>query len=924
MAALPDGTVTFLFSDVEGSTQLLERHGDLMGRALGRHHELFEQIIERHDGVIFETVGDAVYAAFSRPSGAIAASLDAHRALAAEPWGPIERIAVRIAVNTGPVERRGRNYFGAALFRASRLQALGYGEQTLVAGVTATLATGRLPDGAVLRDLGFHQLKDLGEPEHVFQLDHPDLRREFPPLKALDARRHNLPEQLSSFVGRDRELGEIGRLLDARRLVTLLGPGGIGKTRLALQVAADRFDAHADGVWFVDLAPIDDASTMPGAVARALGLPGDIGEEVTDRLRTFLAESDLLLVLDNLEQIRIAAAPIISGWLRSASRIRVLATSRAPLRVQGEQEFVVPPLTAGNPSVKEAQPAPAVQLFTERAQAIVPGFDADMAAGPLIADICMRLDGLPLAIELAAARLRLFALPELHRRLADRLPLLGGGSRDLPARQQTLQATIAWSEALLGNPARTLFRRLGVFPGTFAYEAAEAVADALDRQAVPELLSELLEQSLIRARPDSVPTRYQMLETVREYALARLREDDQVDVATEHAFEYVGPLCGEHGPRVIGGGQTVALARLDDELENVRLVLAWLRDRHDGLRLGVMVANMARYWQYRGLRHEGSDWVAAARAMVPDDSDRLGADLVAAAGLLVSDEDPVQSAALAREAADRYRALGLDVERGRTLSSLAGELQKLHRWDELERVATEAITISERVGDRRTQAVASGNLAIGAMAQGKYETAQARLVDAVELMRLVGDEHDVVIGLGNLAALALQHGDLVVAERYARDAADTARSLGFVGLEGWALTGQAEVMVQDGRVTDAARTMEAGLDLLAKVRDLESLVREIDHSGVILAAAGDLIGAAATWATAARLASRLRIALDASNVRDQAVKDVRAKLGRSAADAAAKQDQALGIDAACDVVRGRLRAVAIAAQAPEIAPVSLS
>lgn len=456
MAGLPSGTVTFLFSDVEGSTQLLERHGAAMGSALARHHELFEQVVEGHGGTIFETVGDAVYAAFTDAGAAATAALDAQRALASEDWGPIGRMAVRIAIHTGTVERRGDHYFGPALFRVARLQALASGEQTLLSGVTAGLAGEALPTGASLRDLGTHRLKDLGEPEQVYQLMHPELRPEFPAVKSLDSHPHNLPLQLSSFVGREAEVAELAQLRAQHRLVTLLGPGGIGKTRLALQVAADVLDAVPDGVFFVDLAPVRDPELVPGAVATSLGLRAQPSEPIIRTLAQHLSSKTLLLVLDNLEQLLPVAAVTVTELLTEAPGLSVLATSRVPLRIRGEREYAVPSLAAGAPGSLDAAPPPAVVLFVERARAIGAELVIDAQTGPLIADICMRLDGLPLAIELAATRLRLLSLGALRDRLRDRLPLLTGGARDLPERQQTLRAAIAWSEDLLTRAAGSL------------------------------------------------------------------------------------------------------------------------------------------------------------------------------------------------------------------------------------------------------------------------------------------------------------------------------------------------------------------------------------------------------------------------------------------------------------------------------------
>ncbi|HEX2212401.1 MAG TPA: adenylate/guanylate cyclase domain-containing protein, partial [Mycobacterium sp.] len=398
MRQLPIGTVTFLFSDIEGSTRLLDSHRSAFGPILARHHAVVESTVEQHGGVVFETIGDGVYAAFARPGSALAAAIAIHRRLAAEDWRPVERLAVRIALHTGEVERRGDHYFGTALFRTARIQALAHGEQTLVSAVTASLASDALPPGASLRDLGTHRLKDLGEPEHIQQLDHVELRSEFPPLRGLDSHRHNLPVQLTSFVGRNHELSELPALLDSQRLLTLTGPGGIGKTRLGLQVAAERIDKHRDGVFLVELGPVSDARKVPAMLTTTLGATS-IGTPAQERdAIEHLRDAEVLLILDNLEQLLPDAATFISQLLAEAPGVRVLATSRAPLRVRGESEYPVVPLSAGaNDRLDQQMPA-AVTLFVERARTAGSQLTIDAHTGPLIAEICDRLDGLPLAI----------------------------------------------------------------------------------------------------------------------------------------------------------------------------------------------------------------------------------------------------------------------------------------------------------------------------------------------------------------------------------------------------------------------------------------------------------------------------------------------------------------------------------------------
>ena len=530
--------------------------------------------------MIFETVGDAVYAAFASPPNALAAALDAHRALQAEPWEEIGgRLACRIAIHSGSVETRGAHYFGPPLFRCARLQALAHGEQTVVSQATANLVNGSLPPGATLLDRGTHRLKDLAEPEHVFELQHPDLRTDFPPLRSLDARPHNLPTQLSSFVGREGELATVSRLIRENRLVTLLGPGGIGKTRLALQAAADQIDHFPNGAWFVDLASLREADRIPEAIASVFRLQEESETTATERLLAYLRTHQLLLVLDNLEQLLPDAASVVKELTDNAPDLHVLATSRGPLRLRGETEHEVPPLTAGDPTRPDEELPDAVALFVARARELRPDLEVDAETGPLIADICQRLDGLPLAIELAAARLRLFSLAALHDRLTQRLPLLVGGARDLPERQQTLRATIAWSDELLDAPTSALFHRLGVFVGSFSLDGATAVAGPDLGTDAEAGLTILLEESLVRRLDGTDEPRFTMLETIREYAWDRLTAEGGADAARDRLADHVDRIAHRANDELVGLRQAALLRLLDDELPNIRATLEWLHDR---------------------------------------------------------------------------------------------------------------------------------------------------------------------------------------------------------------------------------------------------------------------------------------------------------------------------------------------------------
>jgi predicted ATPase/class 3 adenylate cyclase len=520
-----------VLTDMEGSTRLWEEHPDAMPGVLRHHHELAHQAIERHGGYrpSDQGEGDSVFAVFSVASSAVACALDFQRALAAEPWPEQVVLRVRMALHTGALELRDDwNYAGLALNRCARLRAIAHGGQVLLSEATRALTALELPAGASLRDLGVHRLQDLSRPERVFQLCHADLPAAFPALRSLDARPHNLPLQLTRFVGREQELDELRSTLRSARLVTLTGTGGSGKTRLALQVAADLLEAHPDGTWFVELAGTAEPALVPRMVSSTIGIREQQGRLLLDTLVHHLATQATLLVLDNCEHLLEACAALADRLLRSCARLTILATSREPLEITGEAVCRVPPLAvpaaALAPGAEAVAAFEAVQLFVDRAVAAEPRFSLTDANAAAVAAICRRLAGIPLALELAAARLQALTVEQLRDRLEDRFRLLTGGSRTALPRQRTLRATVDWSHDLLTEPEQILLRRLTVFAGGFSLDAAEQVYS--DRQVAPEdvldLLTRLVDRSLVLLETGHASGRYRLLETIREYALEKL------------------------------------------------------------------------------------------------------------------------------------------------------------------------------------------------------------------------------------------------------------------------------------------------------------------------------------------------------------------------------------------------------------------
>src|SRR5215207_9501916 len=565
MANLPSGTVTFLFTDIEGSTALWERDRAAMETAVERHLTLLDAAIASHTGVVFKVVGDAVQAAFPTAPDAVAAALDAQRALVQQTWPEhVRSLPVRMALHATAATPRDGDYLAPGLNRLSRLLAAAHGGQVLVSLATQDLSRDALPAGASLRDLGEHPLRDLYRPERVFQLLHPDLPADFPPIRTLTTRPNNLPLQPTPFLGREDQVTRIVEFLrrDDVRLLTITGPGGVGKTRVAVQAAADVLEAFPDGVWFVDLSALDDPALVSSAIATVLGVREE-GSGLSARLTSVLGGKRLLLVLDNFERV-IDATQMVSDLLAQVPGVKVLVTSRTPLHAYGEHEYPLPPLPlpdpAHMPSVETLSKYEAVRLFIARAQAVKPDFAVTTANAPAVAEICFRLDGLPLAIELAAALVKMLPPQALLKRLEQRLPLLTGGARTLPARQQTMRNAIAWGHDLLAPDEQTLFRRLAVFPGGCTIESAEAMVNPDGRLDVFAGLASLVDKSLLRQDEgaDGEP-RFRMLETVREFAMERLEASGEGAACRSRHAGYFRDLAERAGPEIVETGDPVWL-----------------------------------------------------------------------------------------------------------------------------------------------------------------------------------------------------------------------------------------------------------------------------------------------------------------------------------------------------------------------------
>ena len=778
VSIIPVGTVTFLFTDLEGSTRSWEQQGPAMSKALARHDAIVRTACSGNNGYVFKTLGDAFCVAFGAAHDALAAAIDLQLGLLAEDWqamGMATPLSLRLALHTGPVETREGDYFGPTLNRTSRLLATAHGGQSLLSEATAVMVREHLLGNMALKGLGEHRLKDLQRPESVYQLVCPPLPVDFPPLRSLEGRPHNLPLQLTLFVGRETALADAAtRLRDpGTRLLTLLGPGGTGKTRLALQLGAECLDDFTDGAFFVALDPVRDTEHVAMAIASALGLQETGGGQAKDALIGYLATRNLVLVLDNFEQV-VEAAPLVSELLRRAGGLKIVITSREALRITGERVLAVPPLELPSlehlPSLDQLVQFEAVRLFIDRATLVKADFTVTNENAPAVAEICHRLDGLPLAIELAASRIRLFAPGALLARMAHGMgATLAGGSRDLTARQQTLRGAIAWSVDLLSPDERELFTRLSAFMGGFTMEAAEHVAaDAGVTGMVGDLdvlsgLAGLADRSLLHHSEgiDGEP-RFRMLETIRDHAVGMAREAGMEGALRDRHLAWITDLftSSEEASRRAGG--LAVMDRLHAELGNLRRALAWASGVPvDGARvtlgLRTCVAGAA-YWRMRHDTAEGlvafdrllslvdplmpgSTATALTLASVP-------ADVVAYArtqamglrALFTVLTQPAWLRQMLDGAIAHFRETGDRRGEGRALMQLASYLGYfVDHAPESRETALAAAFAAADAGDTPTAAFAYCRAAMADLREGKDGDAGRRLVLAVELAEASGD-----------------------------------------------------------------------------------------------------------------------------------------------------------------------------------------
>ena len=848
MPDYPRGTVAFLFTDIEGSTQRWESRPAAMAAAVERHFALLREAIEAEQGVLFKTVGDAVQAAFPTVPQAVAAAVAAQTALRAEDWGELDPLRVRLAIHAGAATPHDGDYLAPSLNRLARVLGVGYGEQILLTHAARTLATS-LPPGYALRDLGPHRLRDLLEAEPVFQLTGPGLPASFPPLKSLDLHPNNLPAQPTALVGREGELAALRGLLTApeTRLVTLLGPGGTGKTRLALQVAAEVLDAFPDGVWWAPLAAIADPGLVLQAIAAVFGVREGPGEPLGKTLAAHLGQRKTLLLLDNVEHL-IAAAPEIDGLLRAAPGLVVLATSREPLRLRAEREFPVAPLPlprrGAKPTPEEALVFPAIRLFVDRAQAVKPGFTLDAANVSDVVAVCRRLDGLPLAIELAAARVRLLPPATLLARLDRRLAILTGGARDLPARQQTLRNTIAWSYDLLEPAERGLFARLAVFAGGFSLEAAEAVCSSAGGLPLDLLdgIDSLLQKSLLRQEDGpGGDARFTMLQTIREFAQERLGELPEVEeLRRAHADAFLD--LAERANWDDFSEQAALLDRLDADHANLRQAIGYYEQQGEaGLAKRVrLVAALTDFWWLRGHLSEGRTLLESAIASRGEASSvDCAAAVSGAAAIAEAQGDLDRAHELHEEALALFREAGNARGIARTLWGLGVIARQRGNLDTARCRHQEALEAWRNAGDEAGTAGALLDLGLIHQLAGDYGEAERLVQEGLALFRRLQDHAGEAHALHYLGILALYTGDLEAAIDWFGQSLRLWETLGIRQMVDTDLSNLGEAHHLSGSLDEAERLYRDALARFAELGDLRGRSSVLLQLGLLALDRGD-------------------------------------------------------------------------------------
>jgi len=823
--APPSGTLAFFFTDIEGSTVRWDRDATAMTVALRRHDCLMREAIGANRGHVFKTIGDAFCAVFPTVDDGVCAAIAAQRALADEDFSAVEGVSVRMALHVGTADERDGDYFGPTLNRVARLLAVGHGGQVLLSATAAALARTGLQD-VTLRDLGEHRLKDLSASERIYQLEAPGLGTDFPRLASLAASKTNLTHQLSSFIGREREVAAIYDLLRVSRLVTVFGTGGLGKTRCSLQVGAASIEAFPDGVWFTDLAAIGDPALVPNAVADIFGIQESPRKPILETLIAALRSKDALLILDNCEHVIETASQTAAAILRGAPKIKIIATSREALKIAGEVVYRMPSLTVperGIPvSAAAAVSYEAIALFADRARAANGTFVLTDADAPIVADICRRLDGIPLAIELAAVRINMLSPRQLVQKLDERFRLLTGGDRTAMPRQQTMRALIDWSYDLLDERERAVFRALSISSGGFSLESATLLASAetIDEFDALDALSSLVDKSFVLPEASATETRYRLLESIRQYGYEKLVAAGERDrVALRHAATYAG-ACEALERDFESSSFDSWRARAEAERENARAALGFSFGPGGDVLAGQRIAATLRRVFIEFAAVEARRWIATALTAVTETTPlELAARLHLAEATTASTLSQFRAAS---SAAERALALFEELDDARGIANArrwAGRsLVYLGSIAEGETMLRDALATFVAHGFTRTGGILRDLAAVRGFA-GDVCAARSLYAQALERFKDIGDEHNIAVTAGALAETEFRCGDVHAAVGVSEEGIAAARILGeHSRVLGWLLRNLAAFLVASGSFVAALERAKEALRLGSEAR----------------------------------------------------------------------------------------------------------
>lgn len=780
---IPTGLVTFLFTDIEGSTKLAHEYPEKLNDYLKNHDSILREAVESCKGFVFRTVGDAFCCSFENPEDAITASRDIQVNLS-ENWTDDVIIKVRIGIHIGKAEWNGEDYMGyITLARTQRIMSAAHGGQIIISGDVFESLKKDAESGISFRDLGERRLKDLIQPLRLYQVNSERLASDFPPLKTLDARPNNLPVQLTSFIGREKEIADVKNLLNKTRLLTLLGPGGTGKTRLSLQTGADLIDDFANGVWITELAPLPDPLLLPNVIAETLGLKEQPGNKTEDILAEYLSDKEILLILDNCEHLIEPCAVLAEKLLQSSTKLKIIATSREALRCDGEITHKV--LSLEHPDPLKKIPAiqlaqyEAVRLFIERALAVNPNFRINNENAPALAQICYQLDGIPLAIELAAVRIRVLPLEKICEKLNDRFKLLTGGKRTALPRQQTLKALIDWSYDLLLENEKILWRRLSVFSGGWTLEDAEEICsdDPIEREDILELTNGLVEKSIILFNDNT--NRYKMLETIKQYGKEKLDETDETKIFRTRHLNYYLKLCEGAIPELTGPAANSWLNRFEDEHPNIQTALDWAVNDKQNEKGHRLAGSITKLWDLRGYLSEARNWFDKLLQNTEGLSQTILANSKRHAGMFATQQGHNDIASkLIGESLEIFREIGDKNGISNSLNILGMIEMDLGRYESSKKFLTESLGMRKTLGNKIALASGLNSLGLVLLAEGNLTEAEKYFSECLEIAKEIKDDMYIGIGLNNLGQIYATNGDYEKAKTFFEEGLQIDRDLG--------------------------------------------------------------------------------------------------------------------------------------------------